>query len=236
MSRMTYPVQYGQAPAFNQITKRMMADAERQFSVGVYRAVQKAARAISIACLVLFILNAFVLSVIVTDQFTLDTLSMMMSIFVAVFGLMALGMAANSLVVLRKVVDAMAEGTAVEVIGPAFRTSMAKNAQGWSVGPVSMMATREGAKLLSEGAPTKVLCVPKLKAAIAINDVGLKDGMRISFPPNLESMAVQMAPPAAPYVGMLSGPPQAAYSRTPAAQPRPPQTAAEEDIPPPPSD
>jgi hypothetical protein len=180
----------GQVQGFNQITKRMMTDAERQLPVGVYRGVQRAARGISVVCLVLFIMNAYVLSAIITDQITLDTLSIMMSVFMGVFGLVGIGMAVNTLAVRKRVSDAMMEGTAVEVIGPAYKTSAARNVQAWTIGPISMMATREALGLLREGSSTSVLCVPKLKAAVAINNYALRQGARIMFPPNLEAMAI----------------------------------------------
>ncbi len=235
MTSMGYPQPYpmGQAPGYNQITRRMLTDAEREFPVGIYRGAQRAARGVGIACLVLFILNTFVLSVVITDQFTLDTVSIMTTVLMGVFGLVGIGMAVNTIVVRKKVSDAMMEGTAVEVVGPAYRTSTAKNMQAWTVGPVSMMATREVMGLLQEGAPTSVLCVPKLKAAIAINNVGLKIGAKAMLPPNLESMAVPMGMPAMPMGGQFPGIAYPSYNPGP-VQAQPPQTASAEEIPPPP--
>lgn len=250
MSSMTFQQPYPtwQAQGFNQITRRMMTDAERQLPVGVYRGVQRAARGISIVCLVLFILNAYVLSAVITDQITLDTLSIMFSVFMGVLGLAGVGMAINTLAVRKRVSDAMMEGTAVEVIGPAYRTSAAKNLQAWTIGPVSMMATRETLGLLSEGAPTSVLCVPKLKAAIAINNYGLKHGARIMFPPNLEAMAVPagIGPTAPSDQAPVPAPPsydapepqtqvsQTQVSQTQVSQAQVSQTSLSEEPPPPP--
>lgn len=238
MTSMGYPQSYpiGQAPGYNQITRRMLTEPEREFPVGVYRGVQKAASGVGIACLVLFILNTYVLSVVITDQFTLDTVSIMMTVLMGVFGLIGIGMAVNTVVVRKKVSDAMMEGTAVEVVGPAYRTSAAKNMQTWTIGPVSMMATREVMGLLREGAQTSVLCVPKLKAAIAINNVGLKNGAKVMLPPNLESMAVPMGQAAMPTGGQVPVmPPYAAYG-APAAQAQPSQPTEGDDYLPPPPD
>jgi len=235
MTSMGYsqPYPMGQAPGYNQITRRMLTDPEREFPVGVYRGAQRAARGVGIACLVLFILNTFVLSVVITDQFTLDTVSIMMTVLMGVFGLVGIGMAVNTIVVRKKVSDAMMEGTAVEVVGPAYRTSAAKNMQAWTIGPVSMMATREVMGLLREGAPTSILCVPKLKAAIAINNVGLKNGAKVMLPPNLESMAVPMGQAAMPMGGQVPGNAYPSYNPSP-YQAQPPQTPSAEEIPPPP--
>ena len=237
MSSMTFqqPYSMGQAQGYNQITMRMMTDAERQFPIGVYRGAQRAARGISIVCLVLFVLNAYVLSAVITDQITLDTLSIMMSVFMGVVGLAGIGMAVKTLVVRKRVSDAMMAGTAVEVIGPAYKTSAARNVQAWTIGPVSMMATREAVGLLREGVPTSVLCVPKLRAAIAINNYGLKQGARIMFPPNLEAMAVPAG------MGPMAPSGQAPFPASPSYEPPEPQaqvsqTSPNEEPPPPPPD
>ena len=236
MTSMGYPQPYPmpQAPGFNQITRRMLTDSEREFPIGVFRGAQKAARGVGVACLVLFILNTFVLSAVVTDQITLDTLSIIMSVFMGVFGLVGIGMAVNTLVVRKKVSDAMMEGTAVEVVGPAYRTGNAGKVPSWTVGPVSLMATREVLGLLREGAPTSILCVPRLKAAIAINNVGLRNGAKVMLPPNLESMAMP-GQTAMPIGGQAPAMPYAAYG-TPVAQPQPPQVPQGDDYLPPPPD
>lgn len=237
MTSMGYPQPYPmpQAPGFNQITRRMMTEPEREFPVGVYRGAQRAARGVGIACLVLFILNTFVLSAVITDQITLDTVSIMMTVFMGVFGLVGIGMAVNTIVVRKKVSDAMMEGMVVEVVGPAYRTSAAGKVQAWTVGPVSMMATRETLGLLREGAPTSILCMPRLKAAIAINNVGLKNGAKAMIPPNLESMAVPTGQAAIPIVGQVPVMPYAQYG-PPVAQSQPSQPDPGDDYLPPPPD
>lgn len=236
MTPMGYPQPYpmGQAPGFNQINRRMLNDTEREFPIGVYRGAQKAARGLGIACLVLFVLNTFVISAFIDDPDTLDTVSIMMTVFLGVFGLVGIGMAVNTLIVRKKVSDAIVDGTAVEVIGPAYRSSAGGKAQTWTIGPVSMMATRETLGLLREGMPNSVLCVPYLKAAIAINNVGLKNGARVMLPPNLESMAVPMVQAPMPMGGQAPATQYPAYG-PPAAQ-LPSQPAQGDDYLPPPPD
>jgi hypothetical protein len=151
----------------------------------------------------------------------------MTTVLMGVFGLVGIGMAVNTIVVRKKVSDAMMEGTAVEVVGPAYRTGTAGKVPSWTVGPVSMMATREVLGLLREGAPTSILCIPRLKAAIAINNVGLKNGAKVMLPPNLESMAMPMG-------GQAPVMPYAAYGPL-VAQPQP-STAPNDDYLPPPPD
>lgn len=237
MTSMGYPQPYptSQGQGFNQITKRMLTDTERVFPIGVYKGAQRAAGGLGVVCLLLFILNTFVISAVVTDQITLDTLSIMMSVFMGVFGLVGIGMAVNTLVVRKKVSDAMIEGTAVEVVGPAYRTNAAGKVQTWTVGPVSMMATRETLGLLREGMPTSILCVPRLKAAIAINNVGLKIGARVMLPPNLESMAIPVGMPTMPMTAQTPVMPYATYG-PPVAQPQPSQHGPDDDYLPPPPD
>ena len=228
-----YPMNQGQA--FNQIVRRPMTDVERQFPIGVYKGVQKAARGFAVVCLVLFMLDTFVLSTIITDPITLDTMSIMMSVFMGVFGLIAIAMAVNTFVVRKKVTDAMTNGSAVEVVGPAYRSSAAGKVQAWTVGPISMMPTREMLGLLQEGMPTRVLCVPSLKAAIAVNNVGLRNGARVMLPPNLEAMAMPMGMVGYPTAGQAPSAPFAAYG-PPATQAQSFQAEGTEEIPPPPTD
>ncbi len=47
--------------------------------------------------------------------------------------------------------------------------------------------------MMIEGAPTSVLFAPKLRAAISINNMGLKQIVRVTAPPNIEMMAVPMS-------------------------------------------
>lgn len=220
----------GQATAFNKIIKRPMTDSERMFAVVSYKMLQNGLRAIAVVSLVLYIMYTFVL----VDTFTDETMSMVFSILMLVFGLMALGMSANTLVMRKKTSDAMREGMAIEVQGPAYRSRAMKNVQSWTIGPISLMATRETDALIQEGAQVSVLCIPKLKAALAINNVGLRRGTRAMFPPNLEAMAVMAEGVAMPPAGQPYQNPYPGYG-APMPQAQPAQTAySQEELPPPP--
>lgn len=85
--------------------------------------------------------------------------------------------------------------------------------------------------LIAEGQPTSVVCVPRMKAAIAVSNCGLKTGMRVMCPPNLEMMAVPTGQ--VPASGPAPGPAYHAYG-TPVQQA--PNAVAEEEPPPPPPD
>lgn len=224
--QMYYP---GQATAFNRIVKRPLTDAERQFAVGSYKMLQNGLRALAIVSLVFFIMYTYVIADLVADE----TLSMIFSIIMIVIGVMALGMSLNTLVMRKKLTDAMRDGMAVEVQGPAYKSRAMKNVPSWTVGPISLMATREMEGLIQEGAQVSVLCIPRLKLALAINNYGLKHGARAIFPPNLEAMAVPVDQFVMPSAGQ---PHQTAYPeyRPSPPQGQPPQTAYPEEEPPPP--
>lgn len=225
--QMYYP---GQATAFNRIIKRPMTDSERMFAVGSYKMLQNSLRALAIVSLVLFILYTYVLGDTIADE----TVSMMFSIFMIVFGLMALGMSVNTLVMRKKTSDAMREGMAIEVQGPAYKSRAMKNVQSWTVGPISLMATRETDVMIQEGAQVSVLCIPKLKLALAVNNVGLKHGARAIFPPNLEAMAIPSDQVAMPSAGQPYPAASPEYRPSIPQGPLPQMTDPEEDLPPPP--
>ena len=224
------PYYQGQGTAFNQIIKRPLTDAERQFAVGSYKMLQNGLRAIAIVSLVFFILYTFVISDLVIDE----TFSLVFSMIMIAIGAVAFGMSLNTLLMRKKISDAMREGMAIEVQGPAYKSRAMKNVPSWTVGPISLMATREMESLIQEGAQVIVLCIPRLKLALSINGYGLKQGVRAIFPPNLEAMAVPADQVAVPSAGQPS---QAAYPGYGPSIPQGqvPQTAyPEEDLPPPP--
>lgn len=235
MNPMVYPQQYpaAQGMQFNQIVRRALTDAERQLPGRVYKMVQKGLRGIAAVCLILFVFNSFILPAMITDAITLDSISTTLYVFMFVMGAMAFGLSVNALVVRKRIEDAMRDGTAIEVTGPAYRTSAVGKIRSWTVGPVSLLPTRDVEGLLQEGMPTSVLCLPRLKAAIAINNYGLRQGARIMFPPNLEAMAVPVGPIGMPAFGQ---PAQAAYPAygAPVPQGPPPQGGYGEELPPPP--
>jgi hypothetical protein len=224
------PYLQGQGTAFNRIVKRPLTDAERQFAVGSYKMLQNGLRGIAIVSLVFFAVYTFVISDLIIDE----TFSLVFSMIMIAIGLVALGMSLNTLLMRKKISDAMREGVAIEVQGPAYKSRAMKNVPSWTVGPVSFMSTREIESLIQEGAQVSVLYIPRLKLALSINNYGLKHGVRAIFPPNLEAMAVPadqvpMPSPGQPY--------QTAYPEYGPSMPQglQPQTAyPQEDLPPPP--
>lgn len=224
------PYFQGQGTAFNRIVKRPLTDAERQLAIGSYKMLQNGLRAIAIVSLVFFVLYTFVISDLIIDE----TFSLVFSMIMIAIGAVALGMSLNTLLMRKKISDAMREGMAIEVQGPAYKSRAMKNVPSWTVGPISLMATREMDSLIQEGAQVSVLCIPKLKLALSINNCGLKQGVRAIFPPNLEAMAVPADQVAMPSVGQ---PYQASYPEYRPSMPQGhlSQTAdPQEDLPPPP--
>jgi len=234
MNTMGYQPQYpgAQAPAFNtRIVRRPLTDAERLLPGRFYKVVQNGLRGIAIACLIMFVLNTYVLSAFITDEITHDIVSTVLYVFMIVFGLMAIGMSVNAILLRKKLAQTLADGTVVEVFAPAYRSMMGGKGLMWTVGPISMVQMRGLEGLMVEGQPTSVVCVPRMKAAISVNNYGLKTGVRIRCPPNLEMMAVPVGP--MPSVGTVQDPAYPAYS-APMPQAQAPQTAPGEELPPPP--
>jgi len=232
MNTMGYPPQYpgAQAPAFNpQIVRRSLTDAERQLPGRFYKTVQNGLRGTSLACLILFFLNTYVLSAFITDAITYDIISTVLYVFMIVFGLVAIGMSVNAIILRRKLGQTLADGTVIEVFAPAYRGMTRGKVLTWTVGPISIVPTRGLEGLMVEGQPTSVVCVPRMKAAIAINNCGLRTGVRIMCPPNLEMMAVPVGP--MPMSGPVPGSAYPAYS---GPMPQAPQKAPDEELPPPP--
>jgi hypothetical protein len=233
MNTMGYPPYPGaQAPAFNtRIVRRYLTDAERQLPGRFYKTVQNGLRGLSLFCLILFVLNTYVLSAFVTDAVTYDTISTVLYVFMIVMGLVAIGMSVNALVIRKRLAQALTDGTVVEVFAPAYRSGMVGKGPMWTVGPISIMPTRGIERMIAEGQPTSVVCVPSMKAAISINNYGLRQGARIMCPPNLEMMAAPAGP--VPMSAPVQGPSYPAYG-VPVQQPQAPQTASSDEPPPPP--
>jgi len=236
MNAMGYPMQYpgAQAPALNtQIVRRPLTDAERVLPGRFYKTVQNGLRGIALTCLILYVLNTYVLSTIITDAITYDTVSTVLYMFMIAMGIVAIGMSVNALILRKKLAQTLANGTVVEVFAPAYRSGMGGKGQTWTVGPVSIMPNRGINAMMAEGRPTSVVCVPSMKAAIAINNHGLRTGARIMIPPNLEMMAVPVGP--MPMSGPAPGPAYPAYGG-PVQRVQAPQPAPDEEPPPPPPD
>jgi len=233
MNAMGYPMQYpgAQAPAYNsRIIRRPLTDAERQLPGRFYKTIQNGLRALAAFCLILFVLNTYVLSSVITDAITYDTVSTVLSVFMIVFGLVAVGMSVNAILLRKRLARTLADGTVVEVLAPAYRSMTRGKGPTWTIGPVSLMQMRGMEGLIVEGQPTSVVCVPSMKAAISINNRGLKVGTRIMCPPNLEMMATPVGP--MPAVAPAQAPAYPSYS----AQPVQTQPQAPYEEPPPPPD
>jgi hypothetical protein len=234
MNSMGYPQQYPGAggPAYTRIIRRPLTDAERDLPGRFYKGLQRGCRGIALFCLILFMFSTFVLPAMLTDPVTLDSISITLSIFMAVFGVMAIAMSVNTLVMRGRISQAMMDGTAVEVFAPAYRTASGGKMASWTIGPISLIQSRGLDGLMMEGQPTSVLCLPKLKAAISINNCALKQGAKIMCPPNLETMAEPVGLPTMPMA-----PAQAPASAYPSFVPQQQVPEAPEDeLPPPPPD
>lgn len=225
---------YGYAPqmtpTITRIIKRPLTDIEKGFVAKSYRNLQKALRGIAIASLTLFAIT-FLIPGLGIDP----TFSFVLTLLTIIIGALALGMSANAIIVRQKMSDVLKNGTAIEVQAPAYKSSAVKNMQSFTIGPITLIATPEALRLIQEGALTNVLCIPKMKAALSVNNVGLEHGARITCPPNLEAMAETaysamqqpMTPPQTAF-------PQQYQSAVPQAQP--PQPAYPNYEPPPPDD
>src|SRR5512137_1123047 len=139
MTSLGYSQQYPgvQTPGYTRIIRRPLTDAERELPGRSYKTLQKGLRGIALFCLILFVFSTYILPVMLTDPVMLDSISITVSIFMAVFGLVAIGMSVNALVTRNRISQAMTDGTAVEVSAPAFRSSVGGKMQTWTIGPVS---------------------------------------------------------------------------------------------------
>ena len=236
MNTMNMPMSYGgvQGAGFNRIIRRPLTEVERQLGVGYYKTVQRALRGVAVVSMVFFFMNTFLLTGF-SDPVLQDTLSTVFSVFALVFGGVAIVMSINSLIVRKKITDAMNDGTGIEVTGPAYRASTMQKVQSWNIGPVSLIASREAMGILQEGAQTTVLCIPRLKVALTINNYGLKNGARVMFPPNLEAMAIPVGLVAMPTAVQptWTGNPS---NNPPIQHPQPLLLPSNEEEPPPPPD
>lgn len=167
------------------VITRYLTDIERQAGANAYKKFQSSLRGISFVCLVFLIFNLFILPAMEAPE----EVSMIFTIFMIVLGLAAIGMSIGSISLRKKIGDAMRKGTAVEVRGPAYRTSSNRNIPTFTIGPISIITTPEVRALLAEGMQTSIVLVPRLKAAISVNNVPLKNGARVNCPANLEAMA-----------------------------------------------
>jgi len=217
-------------PTITRIIKRPLTDIEKGFAAKAYQSLQKALRGIAIASLALAAITFVVPMVTTVDQ----TFSFVLTLLTIIIGAIALGMSANSIMIRQKMSEILKNGTAIEVQAPAYKGRPMKNMQSYTIGPITLFATPEVLRLIQEGAQTSVLCIPKMKAALSVNNVGLVRGARITCPVNLESMAETAYPAMQPQMA----PPQVAYPQysQPTPQTQQPQPVYPQFEPPPPPD
>jgi len=158
---------------------------EREFAAKSYKSLQRGLRALAIVSLIFFVIITFILPRVTFDW----TFSFVLTLLTIIVGALALGMSAKAIIIRQKMSDVLKNGTAIEVQAPAYKGRAAKNMPSFTIGPITLIATPEVLRLIQEGSQTSVLCIPKLKAALSVNNVGLERGARITCPPNLEAMA-----------------------------------------------
>lgn len=222
-----YPPQM--APTITRIIKRPLTDIEKGFAGKAYRSFQRALRGLAVGSFVIAFLAIFL------PRYLSDwAFSFVLTLLAFIIGALAIGMSVNSFTIRKKITETLKNGTAIEVQAPAYKGKAMKNMQSFTVGPITLMATPEVLRLIQEGAQTSVLCIPKMKAALSVNNVGLEKGAAITCPPNLEAMAENPYP----VVQQPIAPPQVAYTQysQPAPQVQLPQQPFPQDEPPPPPD
>lgn len=191
-----YPIQT--SPTTNQVFRRSLTNSDIELFSNLYASHQKRLRGLAIMSLGLAVISTFLLSgIIIVDS----TISLVLYIATFIIGLVSIGMSLNMFLVKKRISDTLQRGTVIEVHGPAYRNRIAPNNAAWIVGPILIMGNPGNLNMIQEGMQTKVLCSPRMNMVLSINNVGLRHGARMMYPPNLEMMAVpavQIAPTAPP--------------------------------------
>ena len=169
----------------NQVIKRPLTDSDLGLLSKFYKSFQNRLRGLAIVSLTFSIINTFVLSDIIMDW----SISVLLYLVMFIIGVLTIAVSLNMLQVRSKISNTLKEGTAIEVQGPAYKNRTARNVAAWTVGPISMMSTPEILNIIQEGAQIRVLCIPRMKVALSINNVGLNYGARMMCPPNIEALA-----------------------------------------------
>ena len=176
-----------QAPQItNQIIRRPLTDVDLDMFSNFYHSYQNRLRVIAIISLVLFFTSTFILSDIIMDW----SISLALYLIMFIIGFMALFMSFDALLVHKRISDTLKGGTLIEVHGPAYRNRTVRKVAAWTIGPVTMMSTPEISNMILEGTQVRLLCAPRMNMVLSINNVGLKHGVRMMYPPNLESLAI----------------------------------------------
>ena len=172
-----------QAPAANRIIKRPMTEAERGFVVNHLRNLQKAMRILAVVPILILVISLFLGNTLI---------SILMTFMIVILFIVNMGMTGYILDFRNKMSHVLKDGTAIEVQGLAYGSQTSQNRRSFTVGPISLTVTLEDSRLFNEGAQVSVLCVPKLKIALSVNNIGFKNGASLRCPPNLEAMAEPM--------------------------------------------
>lgn len=198
-------------PAVNQVFKRPLTREEASQGLKSFKKFQWGLRIVALLSLIL------VFTFIFTD--TDSVLGIVLMMLSLIFGAMALVMSPIVLSIQKQITRVINRGTVIEVRGTA-----SKNRATWNVGPVSLRATDEVNGIVSEGMQASVACIPKMKVAITVNNIGLKQITRMTCPPNIEASAVpeQAGPAGYPTQQQPQPPPTQYYSPDQNPQPPPP--------------
>jgi len=171
------------APAINRVIKRPMTDVERGLVTKNFQNLQKPLKMIASIPIILFLMNYLVAT---TD----NVLSLFITLLIIILSVVIIGMSIGVFQYRKKMSDVLRDGTAIEVHGPAYRSqSTNRNLQSFTVGSISMSMGLKDSSIIPEGAQVIVLCIPKLKTVLSVNNKGVEHGASITCPPNLEAMA-----------------------------------------------
>jgi len=177
-------------PVTNQVIKRPLTNNDLELFSRFYDNLQRGTRGLAIMSFAFFFI--FIIFYFVLYDITFDwTIYLVFYLFSFIIGAVAIIISLKFVQSRKKISDTLDQGTVIEVKGPAYRNQLMPNAQTWTVGPISVMS-RPGAVLnmIQEGTQTTVLCIPRMKIALSVNNVELMNGARIICPPNIETLAV----------------------------------------------
>jgi hypothetical protein len=183
-----YPVQAPQIK--NQVIKRPLTNTDLELFSRFYNNLQRGIRALGVISFVFFFI--FVIFYYVLYDIIFDWAIYLVFYLVSfIIGLAAIIMSLKFVQSRKRISDVLNGGTVIEVKGPAYRNRLVPNAQAWTIGPISVMSKPVAPlNMIQEGAQTTVLCVPRMRIALSINNVELTNGApRMICPPNIETLA-----------------------------------------------
>lgn len=173
------------ASALDRVFKRHLTGMERGLVARYYRSRQLVLRALSLIPLVLSIVTIIL---IFTGMVPL-ALSCGLSVLAIVLSIVVVSMSIGFFVKRMKTSAILKDGTGIEVRGSASADPSArKNAPSFIVGPITLFLAPKDSGLVHDGAQVRVLYVPKLNAALSVDDTGLAHGARITCQQDLEAM------------------------------------------------